>query len=131
MSGLDSLAAGAGGALVSQLWKASTVALAAVLMAVGGATGTGWWMASTARDQALADLKAAQTTNGTLMGSLDIQNTAIVSMGAAVKLADGLREQAERRSASAIKSANARAAAAKASTATSCDAVLREAWGAK
>lgn len=131
MSALGNLATGAGSALVSQLWKVATFVLASLLLAVGSGAGTGLWMVSAARDLALADLKTAQAANGTLTASLSIQNTAITSMSDAVKRADVRRDEVARQLSASITSAKARATAATTSTATSCDAVLREAWGEK
>ena len=52
MSALGTLAAGA----VSGIWKAAAIVLAAVLLVVTGAAGTGWWIATGDRDTARADL---------------------------------------------------------------------------
>ncbi|WP_343728531.1 hypothetical protein [Duganella sp.] len=79
MSALGDLAVGVGGALAGQLWKVSTLVLAAVLLAGGGAGGALWWSAATARDQALADLKKEQGVNAQLRAGVDAQNTAILT----------------------------------------------------
>lgn len=77
MSAFSNLALGAGGAVVSPLWKVVAVALAGLLLAVGSSAGTGWWMASAARDQALADLRVEQGINVQLRAGVDDQNRKI------------------------------------------------------
>lgn len=77
MSTLGDMAAGAGAAVGGQLWKLATLVLAAVLLAGGGAGGALWWSAATARDQALADLKAEQGITAQLRAGVDDQNRAI------------------------------------------------------
>jgi hypothetical protein len=52
-------------------------------------------------------------------------------MAASTKAADDRRDMAERFAASTIKATGARESAARASGATNCDGVLREAWGQK
>lgn len=77
MSALAEVAAGAGGALAGQLWKASTVVLLAVLLAGGGAGGALWWAAAAARDKALVDLAAEKGISAQLRAGVDDQNRTI------------------------------------------------------
>lgn len=119
----------AGGAVVAGIWKVATVVLAVLLLVVITGAGTGWWLAAAARDQALDNLKAEQHTAAQLRASIALQNSAMDEMAKRTKVADDRREVAERYTLIAIKAASAREAAARSSTATTCDGVLREAWG--
>ncbi|MYM37273.1 hypothetical protein GTP38_23380 [Duganella sp. FT94W] len=121
----------AGGALAGQLWKVSTLVLAAVLLVVVGCAGTGLWLIAAARDSALQELTAERASNAELHASLALQNSSLEMMAAATKAASERRDLAERLTSTAIKSAADRVAAAKSSTAIGCDAVLREAWSDK
>ncbi|MYM65423.1 hypothetical protein GTP45_01070 [Pseudoduganella sp. FT55W] len=94
------MVAGASGALVSYLWKAATVVLAIMLMVVGVGSGTGWWLASAARDKAMVDLRTEQGINAQLRAGVDAQNTAILAQA---KLA----REAEARGAAAQQAAAA------------------------
>ncbi|TFW15979.1 hypothetical protein [Duganella callida] len=79
MNAIEEVVAGAGGALAGQLWKVATLVLAFLLLVVGAGAGTGWWLASTARDKALTDLKAEQGVNAELRAGITTQNTAILA----------------------------------------------------
>lgn len=88
MSVLADVAAGAGGALVSQMWKLAALVLACLLLVVGTGGGVAWWLASAARDQALADLRKEQGVNAQLRAGVDTQNTAIRQWHEAAKTAE-------------------------------------------
>lgn len=88
MNALGGLVGGAGGVLVSQLWKMATFVLAGLLLTVGTGAGTGWWLASSARDQALADLKAEQGITAQLRAGVDAQNRAITQWYEQAKAAE-------------------------------------------
>lgn len=71
----------AGGAVVGGIWKVAAIALAGLLVVGGAGGGTALWLASSARDQALADLKAEQLTTAALRAGVDLQNNAIMKLG--------------------------------------------------
>lgn len=79
MSAVGALAAGA----VSSIWKVAAIALAAALLAVVGATGTGWWLAAADRDEARAALAKEQDASAALRDSIGEQNRAIDGMARA------------------------------------------------
>ena len=76
MSALGTLAAGA----VSGIWKAAAIILAAMLLVVASATGTGWWLAAGDRDAARAALVLEQGVSAALRASISEQNRAIDGM---------------------------------------------------
>jgi hypothetical protein len=127
MIGLDAMV----GAATGQVWKVAAAVLAGVLLVVGGAGGTAWWLANRELTQARIELKAERGVSAALRASIDLQNSAVDAMAASTKAADDRRDMAERYAASAIKATGAREAAARASAATNCNGVLREAWGQK
>lgn len=127
MSALGSLA----GAAVGGIWKVVAIALASLLVVGGVGLGGGWWLAAHDRDIAKVDLRHAQDESATLRASINLQNSAVDAMALSVKAADERRDVAERYAVTAIKATGAREAAARASAATTCDGVLREAWGQK
>ena len=99
MSALGSLA----GTAVGGIWKVAAIALAGLLVVGGAAGGTALWLASSARDTAVAELKAEQRITAALRAGADLQNNAIL------KLADEKRA-AEQRGAAAqqLAAVNAR-----------------------
>jgi hypothetical protein len=119
----------AGGAIVGGIWKVATVVLAVLLLVVITGAGMGWWLAAAARDQALVNLKTEQGDNLQLRLSVRLQNSVVEQMAKSTALADDRRKKAERYAALAVKTTNARETAVRSSTATTCDGVLREAWG--
>jgi siroheme synthase len=119
------------GTATGQAWKVATAVLASLLLVVGAGGGAAWYLTDRALTQARADLVAEQGVSAELRASIDLQNSAVDAMAASTKAADDRRDMAERYAASAIKATGAREAAARASAATNCDGVLREAWGAK
>lgn len=90
----------ASGAVVGGIWKVAAIALAGLLVVGAAAGGTAWWMASSARDQALSNLKAEQLTTAALRAGVDLQNTRIVELGKE-KLAAEARGAAARQIAAA------------------------------
>lgn len=86
----------AGSAVVAGIWKVAAVVLAVLLLVVITGAGTGWWLAATARDQALASLVAEQGISAALRTSIDAQNEAVQSMHRLTVAADarGLAAQA-------------------------------------
>lgn len=77
MSALGNLA----NVAVGGIWKVAAIALAGLLV-VGAAVGsTAWWFVSSARDQALADLKAEQLLTAELRAGVNAQNKAIMKLG--------------------------------------------------
>jgi hypothetical protein len=80
MSALGELAGAAGGNLA---WRVATAVLAGLLLIVGAGAGTGWWLAASARDQALADLRAEQGVSAGLRAGIAVQNAAVDGMAKA------------------------------------------------
>lgn len=62
-------------------WKVGAIVLLVVLVIGGAGGGTAWWLATNARDQALADLKAEQGVSTELRAGINTQNTAITNLG--------------------------------------------------
>ncbi|OEZ81005.1 hypothetical protein JAB6_40400 [Janthinobacterium sp. HH104] len=79
MSALGALA----GTAVSGAWKAAAIVLAAALLVVTSSTCTGWWLATSDRDAARAELVKELGASGALRTSIAEQNAAIDSMGKA------------------------------------------------
>lgn len=99
MSALDALA----GAAVNGIWRVIAIVLAAVLLVVASATGTGWWLADGDRDQALVDLKAEQGVSAALRASIAEQNQAVDGMARATLAAQQRGEAAQAAAAAAGK----------------------------
>lgn len=125
MSALSNLA----GVAVGGIWKVAAIALAGLLMVTATGLGGKWWMAARDRDKAEVALTKEQGVSAALRASVTIQNSAVDAMALSVAAADERRDVAERYAATAIKATGARQASARASAATTCDGVLREAWG--
>lgn len=70
----------AGGAVVAGIWKVAAVVLAVLLLVVITGAGTGWWLASVARDKALASPLAEQGASAELRASISVQNESVQSM---------------------------------------------------
>jgi hypothetical protein len=119
----------AGGAVVGGIWKVAAIALAGLLVVTAAGLGSNWWMAARDRDKAEVALTKEQGASAVLRASITIQNSAVDAMALSVAAADDRRDVAERYAATAIKATGARQASARASVATTCDGVLREAWG--
>lgn len=83
------------GAAVSGLWRVAAVVLAAVLLLVTGATGTGWWLAAGDRDQARAALAVEQGVSAGLRASIAEQNMAVDGMATATLVAQQRGEVAQ------------------------------------
>lgn len=125
MSALGDLA----GVAVGGIWKVAAIALAGLLVVTAAGLGGNWWMAARDRDKAEVALTKEQGASAALRSSIAIQNSAMDAMALSVAAADERRDVAERYAATAIKATGARQASARASAATTCDGVLREAWG--
>ena len=120
MSALGALAAGA----VSGIWKAATIVLAAVLLVVTGAAGTGWWLATGDRAAARAALVVEQGVSAGLRASIAEQNLAVDGMARATLLAQ--QRGAASMAAAAAKGKKYAAALAKVASAraTTCDEAM-------
>ena len=125
MSALGNLA----GAAVGGIWKVAAIALAGLLVVTTAGLGGNWWLAARDRDKAEVALAKEQGASAALRASITIQNSAVDAMALSVAAADERRDVAERYAATAIKATGARQASARSSAATTCDGVLREAWG--
>ncbi|WP_308920603.1 hypothetical protein [Janthinobacterium sp. J1-1] len=120
MSAITALA----GAAVGGIWKAAAIVLAAVLLVVASATGTGWWLAAGDRDLARAALLAEQGVGAGLRASIAEQNRAIDGMAKATALAQQRGEAAQAAAAAAGRryaTAHARLAGVRATT---CDEAM-------
>lgn len=78
----------AGGAVVAGIWKVAAVVLAVLLLVVITGAGTGWWLAASARDQALTSLVAEQGASAELRALIGVQNETVQSMHRATVAAD-------------------------------------------
>ena len=114
---------------VSGLWKLGAIATLAGAAATSSYLGYEWFMAAHDRDVARADLRVAQDENKGLAAAIHDQNIAIAGYAAASADAVTKREAAEKASADTIAHGANKAAAVKASAATTCAGVLNEAWG--
>jgi hypothetical protein len=129
MSALGEVVGAAGSAVTGGLWKIGAIVLAGLLLVTGVGLGGGWWLAAHDRDKAEVALRAEQGTSAALRAGITLQNSAVDAMALSVKAADDRRDVAERYAVTAIKATGAREVAARTSAATTCDGVLREAWG--
>lgn len=77
MSALGDLA----GAAVGGIWKVAAIALAGLLVVGAAGGGTALWLASSARDKVVVELKAEQRITAALRAGVDLQNTRIVELG--------------------------------------------------
>ena len=111
----------AGGAVVAGIWKVAAVALAVLLLVVITSAGTGWWLAATARDQALASLVVEQGASAELRASITIQNRAVKSMHDATVAADKRRRAAQELAAVNGRRLDAAQAKLVGAHATTCD----------
>ena len=120
MSALGALA----GAAVDGLWRVIAIVLAAVLLVVTGAAGTGWWLAVGDRDRAVVDLKAEQGVSGALRASIAEQNLAVDGMARATLLAQQRGEAAQAAAAAAGKKYATAQAQLAGVRATTCDEAM-------
>ena len=120
MSSLCKLAAGA----VGGIWKAAAIALAAVLLVVAGATGTGWWLAAGDRDAARAALALEHGINAQLRISISEQNRAIDGMAKATLAAQERGAAAQAAAAAKGKKYDAALAQIAGARATTCDEAM-------
>ena len=105
-------------------WKATAIVLAAVLVEVTGAAGTGWWLAADDRDLALADLKAERSLSAGLRASIAEQNLAVDGMARATLLAQQRGEAAQAAAAAAGRRYGAARAQLSGLRATTCDEAM-------
>ncbi len=112
------------GAAVSGIWKAAAILLAAVLLVVTGAAGTGWWLAVGDRDQALVDLKAEQGVSAGLRASIAEQNLAVDGMARATLAAQQRGEAAQAAAAVAGRKYSAAQAQLAGVRATTCEEAM-------
>ena len=120
MSAITALA----GAAVSGIWKVVAIVMAAVLLVVTGAAGTGWWLAAGDRDTARADLKAEQGVSAGLRTSIAEQNLAVDGMARATLLAQQRGEAAQAAAAAAGRKYSAAQAQLAGVRATTCDEAM-------
>ena len=120
MSALGALA----GAAVSGIWKMAAIVLAAVLLVVASATGTGWWLAAGDRDQARAALTKEQGVSAGLRASIAEQNLAVDGMARATLLAQQRGEGAQAAAAAAGRKYSAAQAQLAGVRATTCDETM-------
>ena len=120
MSAVTALA----GAAVSGIWKVAAVMLAAVLLVVVSATGTGWWLAAGDRDLARAALLAEQGVSAGLRTSIAEQNLAVDGMARATLAAQQRGEAAQAAAAAAGKKYATAQAQLASVRATTCDEAM-------
>lgn len=114
----------AGGAVVGGIWKVAAIALAGLLVVGAAGGGTALWLASSARDKAVVELKAEQLITAALRAGVDLQNTRIVELGK-----EKLAAEARGKAALQIAAVNGRRydaalAAAAGARATTCDEAM-------
>ena len=109
---------------VSGIWKIAAVVLLALLIVVVSAGGTGWWMIGSARDQALADLRAEQAITTQLRGAIQAQNAAVEAAGAAKLVAEARGQTAQQQAAAAGRRFDAALAKVAGARATTCDEAM-------
>jgi hypothetical protein len=114
----------AGGTVVAGIWKVATLVLAVLLLVVTTGTGTGWWLASAARDQALDSLEAEQGTSAALRASIGMQNSAVESMQRATAQAQERGDAARAAAAVAGRRLVAAQAGLAGARATTCDEAM-------
>ena len=120
MSAITALA----GAAVSGIWKLAALALAAVLLVVSSATGTGWWIAAGDRDLARAALVVEQGVSAGLRASIAEQNLAVDGMARATLAAQQRGEAAQAAAAAAGRKYSAAQAQLAGVRATTCDEAM-------
>ena len=120
MSGASALA----GAAVSGIWKTAAIVLAAVLLLVTGAAGTGWWLAAGDRDLARAALLSEQGISAGLRASIAEQNLAVDGMARATLAAQQRGEAAQAAAAAAGRKYSAAQAQLAGVRATTCDEAM-------
>lgn len=120
MSALGTLA----GAAVGGIWKAAAIALAAVLLVVASATGTGWWLAAGDRDAARAALVREQGVSAQLRSSIAEQNRAIDGMAKATLAAQERGASAQAAAAAKGKKYDAALAQIAGARANTCDEAM-------
>lgn len=102
------------------LWKGIAIGLLVLLLAVGGSTGFGWWLAARDRDQVKVDLKAEQIVTAGLRASIETQNSAVAGMAKEKEAADERRAAAEKLAAANGRRFDTALAKLSGATATTC-----------
>ena len=120
MSALGTVA----GTAVSGIWKVSAIVLAAVLLVVASAAGTGWWLAAGDRDAARAALLVEQGVSTGLRASIAEQNLAVDGMARATLAAQQRGEAAQAAAAIAGRKYSAAQAQLAGVRATTCDEAM-------
>ena len=120
MSAVNALA----GAAVGGIWKAAAIVLAAVLLVVTGAAGTGWWIATGDRDVARAALLAEQGVSAALRASIAEQNLVVDGMARATLEAQRRGEAAQAAAAAVGRKYNAAQTQLAGVRATTCDEAM-------
>lgn len=111
----------AGAAVGSGIWKLAAIVLAGLLVVGGAAGGTAWWMASSARDKALAELDTSKLLVADLRAGVNAQNTAIMNLGSEKLAAEKRGAAAQQIAAVNGRRYDAALAAVAGARATTCD----------
>ena len=117
MSALGNLA----GAAVGGIWKVAAIALAGLLVIGGAAGGTALWLASSARDTAVAELKAEQRITAELRAGVVAQNKAILTQADLAREAEARGKAAQQIAAANAKRFDGAMAKLAGARATTCD----------
>ncbi|WP_426076529.1 hypothetical protein [Janthinobacterium sp. PSPC3-1] len=112
------------GTAADGIWKVAAIVLAAVLLVVASATGTGWWLAAGDRDLARAALVVEQGVSAALRASIAEQNLAVDGMARATLAAQQRGEAARAAAAVAGKKYQAALAQLAGVRATTCDQAM-------
>lgn len=114
----------AGGAVVAGIWKLIAITLAVLLLVVATGAGTGWWLATAARDRALASLVVEQGASASLRASISVQNQAVESMQRATAQAQARGAAARAVAASTGRRLDAAQAKLAGARATTCEEAM-------
>lgn len=120
MSALGDLA----GAAVGGMWKVAAIGLAGVLVVGAAAGGTALWLASSARDDALAKLEVSRTLVADLRAGVDAQNKAILTQATLAREAEARGKAAQQLAAANGRRFDGALAKLAGARATTCDEAM-------
>jgi hypothetical protein len=112
------------GAAVGGIWKVAAIAMAGLLVVGAAGGGTALWLASSARDKALADLDVSRLLVAELRAGVVTQNKAILAQADLAREAEARGKAAEQLAAAKGRRYDAALAAAAGARATTCDEAM-------